>query len=458
MVANMKLKPNDIAEAVVFFEEGKVFKEMLYQEFEAVLDRYVPASDLANKSAQAVYLRVNHSLQVTAAVFFTINFDYAGFPDSRWNVPLQHLADISAKGPDLGAGPIRLSCYSQCAIAWQQKNLWNPEITPANNTFVAIKKAIQRNRLGILFEKEKREPASAADAKNAVTVDLEKLEKQVTQQLRRRYQQEFRDHVAQLIKDQRLKVATINANHQEALQRLKLTHIQREESSRAEIAKLQRRINEQLKTNQDLKTSLEQQARKVEGIREYFEHKLVSTKNVGSEQLRLLKENFELELETKLSAATQELEERLQMREIELMYRNERESSLHEEIKRLHAENQSLLNNSGDQLLQKLHHAGVNFVAYQPGAGHINIPIEDMATYVDAPTEYAAKRAGVSIKHYKRWLEHYQKPVCQALKQNGEICGCNIEKVAVPSDFHPGESDRCMNHQTVPVLAMASMS
>lgn len=451
----MKLQKHDIAQAVLFFEADKVSKEMLFHEFEAVLDRYVPANELADTTAQAVYVRINAKLQVTAAVFFTIAFDHQGFPDKRWNVPLQHLADVSARGPDLGAGPIKLSCYSQCAIAWQQKNLWNPDLTPGRNTFVCIKKTIERNRLGILYEAE---PAvEIPTVSNDVKLDQGKLEKQLTQQLRRRYQQEFRDHMAQLIKEQRLRLATVSANHQQAIQAVKLAHIQREEQSRELIDRLQRRIDEQLGANKQLKETIAAQAKKVATVREYFEQKLTSAQHGSTEQLRALQQNYRYEIETKVSAATQELEERLQMREIELMYRNEQESSLHEEIKRLREENQSLIQNSGNQLLDKLSRAGINFVAYHTGVGHITVPTDEMSRYLDSPVEYASRKAGVSSQHYQRWLDHYQNPACQALKKNGEVCSCTIERVAVPSDFHPGESDRCLNHQHTPVLAVASV-
>ncbi len=455
----MKPQSHESAEAILFFENGKVSREMLFHEFEAILDRYVPAIELADQSCSAVYVRINHKLSVTAAVFFTITFDGSGFPDSRWNVPLQHLAEVSAKGPDLGAGPIKLSCYSQCAIAWQQKNLWNPDLTPGKNSFVAIKKTIERNKLGILYD----DPANIKPigtpqaASSSVTIDLEKLEKQLTQQLRRRYQQEFRDHVAQLIKEQRLRLATVNADHEQALENLKLEHLQREEKSKSEIDLLKKRIREQAETNKQLKETVAVNAQKVSSVREYFEHKLSSAQSGSKEQLRILQENYQLEIETKLTAATQDLQEKLQMLEIELMYRNEQESSLNDEIRRLREDNQSLLNNSGDQLLQKLSRSGINFVAYHTGVGHITVPAQEMSSYLEAPIEYAARKAGVSSQHYQRWLEHYQNPICRALKQNGDACCSSIDRIAVPSDFHAGESDRCSHHRHAPMLAVASV-
>ena len=102
-------------EAIIFFADNHVIKEMLYPEFEAVLDRVVGISEFAGQKVGAVYLRINGQLQANAAVFFNLGFDAKGNADDRWNIPLQHLADKGGRGPDLGAGAIKLSCRSQCA-------------------------------------------------------------------------------------------------------------------------------------------------------------------------------------------------------------------------------------------------------------------------------------------------------------------------------------------------------
>src|SRR3954467_12850401 len=112
----MPLASTDTIEAVVLFSEGKISRELLYPEFEAILDSFLPVPDFRGQTAQAVYLVINSNLLITSAVFFQLDFDAKGMADRRWNVPLQNLAEVSGKGPDLGAGPIRLACFSQCAI------------------------------------------------------------------------------------------------------------------------------------------------------------------------------------------------------------------------------------------------------------------------------------------------------------------------------------------------------
>jgi len=137
------------------------------------------------------------------------------------------------------------------------------------------------------------------------------------------------------------------------------------------------------------------------------------------------------------------------MREMELLYRNEQESQLRDEITRLRKENQQLLSNSGEQLLNRLTEKGVSFVTYQPGAGHITIPLADTYSYMDNPMAYSAAQCGVTEPHYKAWLEHYQTPVCHHTDEQGSLCGENLPRIENPTDFHAGDEDRCESHKEI---------
>ncbi len=175
-------------------------------------------------------------------------------------------------------------------------------------------------------------------------------------------------------------------------------------------------------------------------------------------QLDELRKNYELELEARLESATTELKEQIQLRDIELMYRNEQIGSLTEEVDKLREEQQVLMAESGDQLLEKIQAQGVNFVAYHPGAGHMTIPITDMSEYLEDAQTYVANKCGVSATLYRLWLEHYQTPVCQALTDQGDLCGANLDRIEMPADFHAGESDRCSCHQTTSTQVFAAVS
>ena len=205
--------------------------------------------------------------------------------------------------------------------------------------------------------------------------------------------------------------------------------------------------------NRLLKENLDVQANKVEGMREYFSHKLKAAQDESSE-IQALQENFALEMDMKIQAATAELREMLEMREVELFYRHQNESTLKEEIVSLKKENQNLINQGGNHLLNRLSKAGIAFVSFHPGAGEIRIMEDDIGRYLENPQAYAAEKCGVHESLYQSWLEHYHLPVCRARDNNGQLCGKPLGRIESPLQFHPGENDCCEQHQALSYLRL----
>mgnify|MGYP006952905825 CR=1 FL=1 len=82
-----------LTEAVMFFSERGISKEMLFPEFEALLDGLVASPEFADETVEAVFLQINARLQVRAAVFFTLDFDLDGYVNRLWNMPLRQIAE-----------------------------------------------------------------------------------------------------------------------------------------------------------------------------------------------------------------------------------------------------------------------------------------------------------------------------------------------------------------------------
>ncbi|HSC66087.1 MAG TPA: hypothetical protein VLC79_00240 [Cellvibrio sp.] len=444
----MPNSPAEQLEAVFLFQQEQISRELLYPEFEAILDGFIPVPDFANSSAKVAYVQINQNLCITGIVFFLLGFDAKGMVDRRWNVPLRQLVEAAGSGPDMGAGATRLACYSQCPIAWHQKNLWDPLMQPGNNNFVALRKAVKTNRLGLIVKPattkapEKQALAEAAKVTKHEQVALEK-------KLHDHYEQELRDKMAMLIKEQRLRIATLMNQHQAKFHAVQHEHQQRLLAYQQKHAQFEQRNKELVDRNRNLKESLDVQANKIEGMREYFAHKLKAAQQGESGQMQALQDNFALEVDVKIRAATAELREMLDMREVELFYRHQNETALKEEIVNLKRENQQLLKNSGDQLLGRLTKAGVNLVIFVPGLGEIAIALDDIGHYLEDPDAYAADRVGVNEAIYIAWLEHHKSPRCNAVDSRGHSCGKSIPVIETPLEFHPGESDRCELHQAV---------
>lgn len=448
----MQTPSTEQLEAVFLFQGDTIAREMLYSEFEAILDGFIPVSEYAGGVAKAVYVRVNSALTLSAAVFFVLEFDQRGIVDRRWNIPLRQLADLAARGPDLGAGPIRLACFSQCPIEWQRNNLWDPQMRPGCNSFVLMRKSLKQNRLGLVFKSLTINTApSAASALTLNQQQHEHLEKK----LHERYSQELRDRLAQVIKEQRLRITTFANIQKDKTRTLQQEHQQRLQHYQQQLQMSHEQVEVQTKLLADLEDKLLLQEQKLEGVREYFTHKLKAAQMSDSEQLQALQNEFVDELDLRVQSATSELQEMLDMREVELFYRHQQESNLKEEIAHLRRENQQLINQGGDQLLQKLTKAGISFVAYHPGAEHIAIACDDVADYLANPQVFAAAACGVSETLYGAWLTHFQAPTCVGFNHQGELCGKTITRIASPSEFHEGESDRCLAHQELVPQRMA---
>jgi len=150
----MQIKPQ-MVEAVLFFNEGGICKEMLFPEFEAVLDGVVNLREFADQQMRAAYVLIDPRLHIRAAVLFYIDFNDDGSADKGWNIPLRNLAERTGRGPDLGAGPIRLACRSQCPVTWHQMHLWDPnQDGETSKVFSLLVERVKRNQLGLLVEEE----------------------------------------------------------------------------------------------------------------------------------------------------------------------------------------------------------------------------------------------------------------------------------------------------------------
>jgi len=448
-----------VYEAVLFFSDGDIVKEMLYSEFEAVLDHVVDVQEFASQEISAVFVTLTGQLGVTATVFFRLGFNAKGEADKNWNLPLRHLADVASRGPDLGVGAIRLACRSQCPIPWHQRHMWDPIMKPEKNSFAAIRDAIRRNRLGLLMEDP---PMQAAPSYQPQIIPRNFVEPPVlipmaTQQVqpvaapiaapaeRPAFSQLRRDRAARELKQLRLQLRMQNTSGQDELMQLARSHQAEVSGSRTQMEKLLLAMQHEQERYNQLKEKFAQQGEEFQLAREQFLDQIDEVKELESSQIAMLKRKFELEMRSRIESQTAQMKEMLDMREVELFYREEQISTLREEVTELRQEKLRLLREGGDKYVEKLHNAGLTFVAYHPGVGHITIPLDDMGRYLDSPTAYAAETCFVTEEHYRQWLEHYQTPVC-GHRDGKHNCDRAVQRVDSPSKFIAGKSDRCGEH------------
>ncbi|WP_090623283.1 chromosome partitioning protein ParA [Azotobacter beijerinckii] len=419
-----------MVEAVMFFNEGGVCREMLFPEFEAVLDGVVGLPDLADQQVRLAYLLISPRREVRAAVFFHLDFDEDGAADPGWNIPLRQLSERGGLGMDLGGGPIRLVCRSQCPVPWHQMHLWDPE----PQDLLALRDAAKRNHLGLLGEED--EASMVGGAPSRLSMPGRQGPVATARGLPGKdWNDEQRQKTAHLIKRQRLHIRDLNHHHEAALERLKQAAERQLRALQAEVQQLR----DQLRRQQELNASLEVQRQTHSEPLERAEAEMA--------RLLALQERERGAQADEQRRIRQALQERVDELEAELSACEERDRQGQEDVLRVRHEQEQLAARGVEQALEKLAALGLTFVVYHPGAGHLTIPLQDIARYQENPMAYVAAKCSVSEDRYRQWLSHFQQPTCEAVLPGGGRCALPIDRVDSPQRFVTGESGCCSRHK-----------
>ncbi|TGN39884.1 DNA repair protein [Marinobacter confluentis] len=405
--------------AVFFMDGSTVSRQMRASEFGAFLDGYVGLSDLADSDVRAVFVLISPALTIRALVFFRIYFDEEGRADASWNLPVEQLARQGAKGPDLGGGPIRLVCRSQCPESVNADELWDPDMTPGSNHFQSIRRVVDANSLKL----RKIEPPSE---ENIPVLSAEPGS--VSGSGEEAGAAADRARLAQLIREQRLRIKTLQSVHRDALSDLQRENRHELQTLRNELADVQQRFERQKLSNEQLKKRLAERNEQYLSMQEQITNEAASKDREGAAA----------------SAEVVLLKEQLDRRQRELELRDEKIVALEQENYDL--KHQTPTENS---VMEHLQNHSVFLVAYHPGVGHVTLPFDDIESYFRNPVSYAAERCGLNEPAYRQWLEHYENPVCCHKDEKGKSCEEPVMRVSQPSEFRPGVDDLCEHHQPV---------
>jgi hypothetical protein len=463
------------AEAVLLLKDENIEKQMLFQEFETVLDGGVALTEFRNQACRALYLQVNESLHITACVLFVIDVDDAGNIPANWHLPFTQLTENAGKGPNLGAGAIRLTFSGQCSVPWHNNKLWSPDDFP--DVFILAQKAIADNRLQLSFENAEEEdsfqlPVLDMDIYSQEQIDDRDIDMPFEVQSRIETDNIQLDASPDLMaqkwhlkfksfeKDTQQKIKQLNQNtHQEA-SRIREGYERRLLCVTEEYEKTVEEVTQQLTQVKVRLDVLSSQKKSLEEINQSQKQQI----DLLQEKMELLRKQFEQKARQELQALTQKYEDlhasnlketndkwqkEVEKKDEEIMYRHELVKQLRKDICDLRRDKIRLVNSGADKFLENLEKLGINFIAFHPGAGHMSIPLVDMSLYMESPIGYAANRCLVTEEHYRLWLQHYENPICRFQISKEEVCGCRIKRVDVPKTFKGGASDRCVKHPSV---------
>ncbi|TWI53100.1 hypothetical protein IQ22_02943 [Pseudomonas duriflava] len=425
-------------EVVAFFDEKEIVKEMFFHEFEALLDGVFTLPSFSGKRVRLAYAVIDSQLCIRAAVFFYLEFSRSGAPDPQWNIPLRDLAERAGRGPDLGAGPIRLACRSQCPVPWHQPGLWDPILQAGHNDLFLLRECTRRNQLGLpvvapVVKEVKTEHLNLANEHHWYVHEAEPAKSPFDSTVLEREHQAKMEH---LVRQQRLRILALTRKHEGELRQLQ----QENDALKAALAEEQR-------YHAELAEQLAQQAAQYRSNRHELTQQLRALEKNAEYKVEALKIQFEAEQQARIEAAVADYKEQLAIREVELSYREELDTQLEEELAQLKARCTTLEANAGKALIDKMSSRGVVFVTYQPGAGHMTLASDAVLRFVEHPTSYIAAQCQLSEDQYECWLSHYKRPVCQGVSIGGKLCSAPIPRVESPQHFVAGESDCCERHQ-----------
>ncbi|MEX2367159.1 MAG: hypothetical protein WD601_11195, partial [Pseudohongiellaceae bacterium] len=384
----------ELIEAIFFFGRKGITKEKRYTEFEAVLDGVVGMTGLSSREVQAAYLKITPALEVHSVVLFLIEFDDRGFADQDWNIPLRHLADTAGPGPDLGQGPIRLACRSQCSVSWYQRELWEPKVRDGLNHFQLIHEAVKRNKLGIITEEQppNLKPASTSKAPaDPPTIseqvddvgdfeDLPVISDQVEPQALTGYSEaDLKAELAKQARDYQEKLALLTRRQKQRLHGL-------EEQHKEEVEQVKRAMRNEAQTYRNRIQELEQQTNQSSVLGDKLQssfRKLERDNLVLQEQFDTLKERHDelkaehlAALHSQQSSTANEQDKVVALKEA-LTEKNFEIDENKEALRKAEAQIQALAEqvteleqseDSNDDLMDRLDGLDLVFVAYHPGA------------------------------------------------------------------------------------------
>ncbi len=395
------------AEAIMFFDDENIIKEMLFTEFEAVLDGVVGIPEFSGKQYKAAYVTIWRNLSVHIVVLFELAFDKYGHVEKKWNLPLRYLGAQAISGPDLGQGKILLLMRNDCEEDEYHPFLWNAEGNQIE-ILTAIRDSVKRNKLGLYVESESSRYLGYGQANQAPTADMAFSETQFNEE----YQLRLINNIE----------STLKFKYEHQIKELEKQHQNIVKQLESHITRLQNQIDE-----------FEQQIKKID--------------HANKEHLDIIVDKYQKKLEEKVSKARGELLEKIESKDLELRYGKEQLKELNEEFAQLQGKFEPSCKSAVHDNLTGMIASGVELIVTQTGIGSYSLKLEQVHDYIANPISFWAKQCGVSEECFLAWNHHFQNPVCQAGQNAGCPCNEEIKRVEQPIDFEAGQSDMCRKHR-----------
>ena len=420
-----------LQEAVFILKDHEVVSGFWLTEFEQHIRHGDALAPFSATTLQAAYVQIGNHRCAESMVLFEIPLqsgaDGQAIARSNWYMPLRRLADSAGRGPNMGAGRIKLACKSQCSISWHAESLWEP----VTSDFMAVRKALRDNRLAQQANTGSDVATAALQSVPAVSA-VERVTESVS----------ATSLLAQKHSDPEVEALKHTLRNEVDAYRNQLQQLQQEIERQKNLSeKLQRQTEQRLV---EQATAAPVTATPVNSVADEDREQMrqLHSQEVAAYQQQIEALRSELEM-TRLDAETSKLPQAdsapVQSSEAEI-------ESLQSEIESLSARIQVLEESSIDRFVSRVSGLDAVLVAFHPGAGHLTITPDNMKLYADNPVAYAAQKCFVSEETYRNWLDHYDDPRCQQ-------CQAEIPRVEQPRDFEQRLSAFCKMHKQAMLAA-----
>ena len=395
------------AEAVLFFDDENIIKEMLLTEFEAVLDNVVGIPEFSGKKYKAAYVTIWRNLTVHIVVLFELTFDKQGHVVKKWNLPLRYLGAQAINGPDLGQGKILLLMRNNCEEQDYRQFLWNAE----NNQIeilTAIRDSVKRNKLGLYVDHESSR-YSTNDNSNRRPSDAMAFS---GTQFNEDYQQRLINNIESTLK-----------------------------------YKYEHQIRELEKQHSNIVRQLEIHAVGLQTKIDQFDDQMAEIERKNQKHRDVIVEKYQKRLELKLEDARSELLEIINQNENKIVSIKDQLKQSQELCAQLENSIEPSCKNAVQDILNALINSGVELIVTQTGIGSYSLKLEQIHDFIANPVRFWSQQCGVNQAQYKAWHQHFNDPVCQAGHNAGCPCNVQLKRIMQPKDFIEGESDMCKKHR-----------
>jgi prefoldin subunit 5 len=415
-----------LQEAVFILKDHEVVSGFWLTEFEQHIRHGDALAPFSATTLQAAYVQIGNHRCAESMVLFEIPLqpgaDGEAVARSNWYMPLRRLADSAGRGPNMGAGRIKLACKSQCSISWHAESLWEP----VTSDFMAVRKALRDNRLDQKVNTGSDVATTVLQSVSAVSA-VERVTESVS----------ATSLLAQKHSDPEVEALKHTLRNEVDAYRNQLQQLQQEIERQKNISEKLQRQAEQRLVEQATAAPVNRVA---EDDREQMRQLHSQEVTAYQQQIEALRSELEM---ARLDAETSKLPQdddapgRPSGAEVE---------SLQSEIESLSARIQVLEESSIDRFVSRVSGLDAVLVAFHPGAGHLTITPDNMKLYADNPVAYAAQKCFVSEETYRNWLDHYDDPRCQQ-------CQAEIPRVEQPRDFEQRLSAFCKMHKQAMLAA-----